>query len=185
MRNPFRRGVEVPAEVVARAGLGRGEKVLAGARTGDGGWLLGTRDVLLVVPASGAQTVTETGAAAAVTRIPWQRVETADWKRDDEQLRVVEVGDFGRVRPVHTFSIGDPGLLVELVRERVTASVVLQRRVVVEGKRGLYVIARRAPRGDGEVTWVYEFDPGIDPEDPAVTAAAGAGLVAAQEELGL
>ena len=87
MRNPFRRGAEVPAEVVARAELGRGEKVLAGARTGDGGWLLGTRDVLLVVPASGAQTVSETGGAAAVTRIPWQRVETADWKRDDEQLR--------------------------------------------------------------------------------------------------
>ena len=48
--------------MVARAELGRGEKVLAGARTGDGGWLLGTRDVLLVVPASGAQTVSETGA---------------------------------------------------------------------------------------------------------------------------
>ena len=132
--------------------------MLAGARTGDGGWLLGTRDVLLVVPASGAQTVSETGGAAAVTRIPWQRVETADWKRDDEQLRVVEVGDFGRERPVHTFSIGDPGLLVEWVSG--SPPPWCSSGGSWSRASGLYVIARRAPRGDGEVTWSTSSTPG-------------------------
>jgi len=64
------------------------------------------------------------------------------------------------------------GLLLELVRERVTASVVLQRRVITDGTRGLLVIGRRPPTGDGEVIWAYQFDAGVDPEDPAVAAAA-------------
>ena len=50
-----------------------------------------------------------------------------------------------------------------MVRERVTASVVLQRRVVVRGKQGLFVVARRAPNGDGAITWAYELDAGSTP----------------------
>lgn len=172
-RNPFKRSVSVPAEVVARAGLRPGERVLAGTRAGAGVWLLGTHEALHVV---------REGAAC---RITWERVERADWNRDDERLVVSEVGEFGRVRPQHEFAVAEPGLLLELVRERVTASVVLQRRVPVSGKRGLTVIGRRSPVGDGEMAWAYEFDPGIDPEDPVVMAAAEAGLRAAQVDLGL
>ena len=31
------------------------------------------------------------------------------------------------------------------------------------------VIARRAPQGDRPLQWVYEYDEGIDPEDPFVS----------------
>ena len=65
-----------------------------------------------------------------------ERVETADWDRDEERLRVAEVGEFGHVRPVHTFTVTDPGRLLQMVRERVTASVLVQRRVTVEGRTG-------------------------------------------------
>ena len=71
-----------------------------------------------------------------------------------------------------------------MVRERVTASVLLQRRVLVSGRRGLTVIARRPPRGPGAITWAYDFDPGVDPSDPVVAQAAEEGLRAAKEELG-
>jgi hypothetical protein len=47
------------------------------------------------------------------------------------------------------------------------------------------VIGRRAPAGSSEVSWAYQFDEGVDPEDPAVMALAEAGLRAAQAELGL
>jgi len=47
------------------------------------------------------------------------------------------------------------------------------------------VIARRAPRGDGPLKWVYEFQEGIDPTDPAVRRAAEAALAAARDEVGL
>ena len=172
-RIPFRRSVAVPADVLAAASLPRGDKVLAGCRTRDGRWLLGTRDGLLLPDGEGQ------------VRIPWQQVERADWDRDEDRLRVLGVGRFGEVRPEFTYPIDDPGLLLELVRERVTASVVLQRHVPVHGKRGLFVIARRAPRGGGEITWAYEFETGVDPDDPEVMAAAERGLAAAAGELGL
>ncbi len=117
-------------------------------------------------------------------RLPWERVETADWDREESRLRVVEVGEFGQVRPVHTHEVADPGLLLPMVRERVTASVVLQRRVLVTGKRGLTVVARRAPHGRGDLVWTVDLDPGLDPDDPLVALAAEDGVRDAQDELG-
>jgi hypothetical protein len=176
VRNFFRRAPKVPVEVIARAALARGDSVLAGAEADDGTWLLGTRDALVLVPAH--------TTSRDVCTIPWERVETADWDRDASRLRVSEVADFGRERPVHVLGLPDPGSLLPMVRERVTASVLLQRRVLVTGRRGLTVIARRPPRGRSDVTWAYDFDPGIDPSDPLVAQAAQEGLSAAQEELG-
>ena len=183
MRNPFKRSVDVPAEVLAAAPLEAGEKVLAGAVSGEGTWLLGTRDALLLVPASVEPSPPVESAGSM--RLPWELVEHADWDRDEERLVVTEVGHYGVPRAVHRFSIEDPGLLLELLRERVSASVVLQRRVPVDGRRGLSVVARRAPRGDGAITWAYEFDRGVDPRDPAVMEAAERGLAVARQELGL
>jgi hypothetical protein len=178
LSNPFARALQVPAGVVAAATLDRGDKVLAGAPTRSGSWLLGTRLALVVVPAGGA-------GAADVLRLPWESVERADWDRERERLVVSEVGEFGRVRPQHAFEIEDPGVLVELVRERVTASVLLQRRVSLGGGRGLVVVARRSPQGDSDIIWAYQLDPGVSPDDPHVREAADAALVAAADELGL
>ena len=194
-RNPFKRSVDVPAAVLAAASLAQGEKVLAATSTTDDRWLLGTRVALHVVPSPKPPPVGEQSGEAAAqppsmvtpveTRIPWESVERADWDRDEEQLVVTEVGEFGRVRPRHVFPVSEPGLLLELVRERVTASVVLQRRIFTDGTRGLLVIGRRPPTGEGEVIWAYQFDAGVDPDDPAVVAAAEEGLRAAQADLGL
>ena len=112
-------------------------------------------------------------------------MEAADWDRDTSRLRVSEVGTWGEERVEHSLIIEEPGQLLELVRERVTASVVLQRHVPLAGRRGLRVIARRAPRGDRPLTWLYEYDEGIDPADPSVRAAAEAALAAARDEVGL
>ena len=117
--------------------------------------------------------------------MPWEQVEAADWDRDTDTFRLSEVGTWGEQRPVHTATLADPGRLLELVRERVTASVVLQRHVTVSGRRGLRVIARRAPSGSGGVEWVYEYDEGVDPDDPAVREVARATLEAMRREVGL
>ena len=61
----------------------------------------------------------------------------------------------------------------------------LQRHVLVAGRRGLRVIARRAPRGDRPIAWFYEYDEGVDPDDPAVQAAAEAALATMQAEVGV
>ena len=150
-----------------------GERVLASAAADDGTVLAGTRDAFYV--ARGEET----------RRVPWEQVEAADWDRDTDTFRLSEVGTWGEQRPVHTATLADPGRLLELVRERVTASVVLQRHVTVSGRRGLRVIARRAPSGSGGVEWVYEYDEGVDPDDPAVRDVARATLEAMRREVGL
>ena len=138
--------------------------------------MAGTRDALYIATTQGA---------GEERRLPWEEVEAADWDRDTSRLRVSEVGTWGEERVEHSLIIEEPGQLLELVRERVTASLVLQRHVPLSGRRGLRVIARRAPRGDRPMTWLYEYDEGIDPADPFVRAAAEAALAAARDEVGL
>jgi hypothetical protein len=65
----------------------------------------------------------------------------------------------------------------------VSASVVLQRGHLVDGKRGFKVIGRRPPSG-GPIRWMFEYDDGIDPDDPAVVAASDDLLRRAQEDVG-
>ena len=98
---------------------------------------------------------------------------------------MAEVGTWGEPRREHSFAIVEPRRLLELVRERVTASVLLVRHVPVDGRRGVRVIARRAPAGDRGLRWIYEYDAGIDPDDPAVRLAAETALAAAQDEVGV
>ena len=115
--------------------MAAGEKVLAGVVDEDGTVAVGTRDAIYVDG----------------HRVPWETVEKADWSQDDSTLTVVEVGSWGERRPVHTIAVDEPGLFLQLVRERVTASVVLQRHVPVHGRKGVFVIARRrAARGPAD-----------------------------------
>jgi hypothetical protein len=146
----------------------RGETLLAWAQSDDGRVVAGTRDAVYLDG----------------NRLPWEDVEAADWDRDTGRLRLSEVGSWGAVRAEHALTIAEPGRLLELVRERVTASVVLQRHVPVTGRRGLRVIARRAPRGDRPVRWFYEYDEGVDPDDPVVRELAQEALREARAEVG-
>jgi hypothetical protein len=185
----FARDTAAPADVIARAALPAGDRVLAATRARDGRWLLATRRRLVIMPpdASGAtepDRVVEPDRLVEPVEIGWEQVEAADWSRDEDRLRVSQVGEYGEPRPVHELVLDDPGKFLPLLRERVTASVVLQRRVVVRGTQGLFVVARRVP-DTGEITWAYELDAGLDPDDPEVRRLAELGLQAAAEELGL
>jgi hypothetical protein len=146
-----------------------GERVLAWTSATTGELIAGTREALYLDG----------------VRLAWEDVEAADWDRDTEQLRVAEVGRWGEPRVEHRFGIAEPGRLLELLRERVTASVVLVRHVPIDGRRGVRVIARRPPAGHHGLRWVYEYDEGIDPDDPAVRAAAEAALASARDEVGV
>ena len=144
-----------------------GERLLAWTTATDGTVIGGTRDALYLPE-----------------RLPWEQVEAADWDQDSSTFRVREVGSWGLPRSEYAFTIDEPRRLLQLVRERVTASVVLQRYVAVRGTRGVRVIARRAPGRHEELSWVYEFDEGVDPDDPEVRRIAAEALLAAREELG-
>jgi hypothetical protein len=141
---------------------------LAQATTVDGVVVAGTRDALRI----------------GELTIPWEQVQSADWDKEGGALVVAEVGHWGDERPVHRLPLPEPGRLLQLVRERVTASVVLQRHVAVDGRRGLFVIGRRSPSGHGPITWIFEFQDGIDPADPAVQHLAEAALQSARADVG-
>ncbi len=146
-----------------------GERVLAWTTTSDGGVLAGTRDAAYL---------------PGGVRLPWEQVESADWDVDAERFTIVEVGTWGQERAVHELAVPEPRTVLELVRERVTASIVLQRHVPVHGKRGVRVIGRRAPSGRHAILWLTEYDVGVEPDDPAVARAAEGALTAARGEVG-
>ena len=162
----------VPPAVGERLRLAPGERVLAGAADADGRWIVGT-DRALHLPADDGGQV-----------LAWEDVDRASWDDDTERLVVVEVADFGETQPRHELALRDPMRLLDLIRERVTASVLLTRHVPVAGSRGLKVVARRSPTRQGEVIWSTWLDDGLDPADPEVRRAVEEGLAAARTELG-
>jgi hypothetical protein len=161
----------IPAEVLERAAVPRGDKVLASGKARDGTWLVGTRRALVLLTPE--------------TRVlmPWESVEDASWDRDEESLQITGVGEYGRPRPSYSLTMEEPANLLQLLRERVTASIVLQRRAPVRGRLGVMVIGRRSPVG-GPVTWMHAYDAGLDPEDPEVVAVADLLLAQVRSEVG-
>jgi hypothetical protein len=165
----FRRSEVVPVDVRERAGLARRTPVLASGQADDGRWLLGTPDALVVV-------------GADVLRLPWSEVQAVDWDGDEGRLLITGVGTFGQPRPRHGFRLTEQGLLLQLVRERVQASIVLQRRFPVERRRGFTVIGRRT--AGGPIAWMVEYDDGIDLADPGVGRLVEEALARARGDVG-
>ena len=169
----WRRRDALPTEIAATLPLEQGERVLASTRGGGGRWHVATGHALYIAEDGGHR------------RIPWHRVDRAAWDRDAERLVVEEVADFGEPQPRHVLEVAEPSRLLEVVRERVTASVLMTRHVPVAGSRGLKVVARRAPAGADEVQWSFWLDEGLEPNDPLVREAAERGLAEARAELGV
>lgn len=145
-----------------RIDVARGERVLAAA-----GPVAGTRDALYLP-----------------TRIPWEQVAAADWDAEERTLTVTEVGRFGEEQPVHVVALEEAGRLLQLVRERVTASIALQRHVPVRERASVRVLARQAPGRRGELAWFVEYDAALDPADPEVDAVVQAALADARADIG-
>ena len=101
-------------------------------------------------------------------------------------LRVSEVGTWGEPRPEHRFAL-----------DRAAAGC---SSWSASGSRPACVLAaaradRRPPRrprdrpagaraATGELRWLFEYDEGIDPDDPVVEHAAEEALAAARGEVG-
>ncbi len=141
------------------------ERVLASARLADGTWVAATRRALLLPG----------------RRIEWVTIAHAEWSDEDDALRVDQMG--GRDGPErHRLVLDEPGRLPEVLRERVTSSIVASRHIPVEGRAGVRVVARRVP-GQDELVWQVVVDRELDPEDAAVQAAGETGIRALRREL--
>jgi hypothetical protein len=163
----------LPRDVERTLPLQTGESALAAAADTQGHWYVGTALALLVPEEHGWR------------RLGWEDVERANWDRDSEQLVVVETADFGKPEPTYRAQLANPERLLRLIRERVTASIVVRFFEPVEGKRGITVSGRRSPHSDDEIVWSVLVDPGLDERSEQVRAAAERALAAAQAEVGI
>ncbi len=161
----------LPSDVAARLPLARGERPLAWALGAGETWYVGTARALHLPEGDTFRTVA------------WEEIERADWHSETDVLAIVEVSGWGEPERRIEIPVEQPGQLLELLRERVTKSVVINVYAAVRGRRGLSVIGRRSPSGDGQVTWAYVLAAGLDPDDPDVLHVASRTLAEAEAEL--
>ncbi len=145
-----------PPEVLTSLDLSTGERPLAWAVDREGQWHVGTDRALHLAGPSGGRT------------LGWEQIERAEWQSETSRLAVVEAADWGEVERRHEIYVDDPGQLVDLLRERVTKSVVTTAYARVRSRAGISLVARRSPVGDGPVLWSYVLSEGLDPNDPEV-----------------
>lgn len=151
--------------------LVRGESVLAFA----------TDDV------SGAQVVATTHHLALVTpdgALAWKRscheAESGVWRDESSLLTVAWVG---RRRP-DQWLVRDASLLLQAVRDRIQASIVLADEVPLKGARRLRVVIRQDLASGALVEQVLPGK-GVDPADPEVGRQAEEALSRLGLEVGL
>jgi hypothetical protein len=147
--------------------LENGERALASAASAAGS-VVATDRRLLVPTADGYHS------------IGWDRVDRAAWDGDAEVLVVAESAPLGSPRRDHRLRVEDPRRLLDVVREQVTASVVLTRHVPIDGSLGVRVTGRR--RRDG-IAWLVAVDDGLRLEDPAIRRLVDAAVASVRAEV--
>lgn len=111
--------------------------------------------------------------------LPWERVAAATW--EDPELRLVTTGS----RETHILTLDDSGLLPEVIRERVQASILVSEHVQLTATGGARFSARRSPTADAEVRWTVTFDDGLDPQDITLRQLADGELARMRQNYGV
>lgn len=126
----------------------------------------------------------ESAASEAATgdheRVPYEQVAAATW--EEPALEIVTVGPDRRR---YVLRLDEPGLFPVIVRDRVTASIVVSEHVPLVGVAGARITARRPLVGPGEVSWNVVFDSGLDPGDPVLREAADEAITRLRATTGL
>lgn len=143
------------------------ERLLAVARLADGSWAAAT-PLALVLPGR---------------RVDWSTVAHAEWSDERSQLRVDQLRTADGEAESHRLVLAEPGRLPEVVRDRVTSSIVASRHTPVDGTAGVRVVARRVPGAD-ELLWQVVVDRGLDPADPRVQTVSETAVAELRRELG-
>lgn len=110
----------------------------------------------------------------------WHEIERASWDSEAAHLQVVPVPTAGHAR-TYRLPLDQPGRLVDVVREQVTGSVVLHRRVLLDGRHGARVVGRR--RGRDGLVWNAIVDEELNPDDPDVRARLDAAIAEIRSEV--
>jgi hypothetical protein len=166
----------------SRHAAGGKEDILAAVQLTDGHWVAGTR-AAVYLPTDATDS---TDSQDAVRRVGWEKIERAGWDSEASLMHIYETTDFGTPLRTTELKVEDPGRFGQLLRERVDASIVIQRHVPLSGKRGVRIVGRRNPADtDAAVVWNFVLDKGLEPDQPGVVDAAEAALTSVREEFGI
>ncbi len=148
--------------------LGRRPAILAWAPTADG-WVVGLSGAMLL------------GDGESWRSFPWHRVATGQWDSQGGRLTWLDADGVA-----HEAVLEGGGRFADLFNERVSASVVISRRVELEpGQYVTLALRRNLEPGVDETAWQALPGPGVDPRNPATQARIDQELAAAEADFGL
>lgn len=147
--------------------LGRRPTILAWATTTDG-WIVGLPGAMLL------------GDGTSWQVFRWHEVTTGQWDSPNNRLSWL---DADRVQ--HEVTLEGGGRFAELFNERVSASVVVSRRVELTAGHVTLALRRNLDPGSDHTAWQVIPGAGVDLGDPATRARVEEELAAAQADFGL
>lgn len=114
---------------------------------------------------------------AKPVRLAWTEIIRAGW---EEPWLTIDTNDGEKI----TLHLDPAGELPPVVRDRVTASVLIRERVPLDIGGSVVCVGRREP-GSDRVMWLVEFDPDTDVESTEIRASADRALGELRATLGV
>lgn len=164
------------------AELGAHPRLLAWAPT-SGGYGVGSPATL----SYGAVDATPDGAVEAGPDLRWQhlgwhQIQQGGWDADTSSLRWTEVAEPGVAGREGSLELLAPGRLPELFRERIAATIAVERFFTLSGTRGVIVTARRDLGRNNTISWHTSLTGGLTWQTAGVREAAGRAVAELRSE---
>ena len=114
------------------------------------------------------------------THTPWHEIERGEWNAETRSLRWKRL-DGGR----GAATLIEPGRMPELFRERIAATIALERFVSLAGDRGVIITARRNLVDGGSISWHSTLTRGLSWQTEGVREAADRAVAELKSEYDL
>jgi hypothetical protein len=103
--------------------------------------------------------------------IGWHEIERGSWNAEQGQLSWVLHAAQGNAAPRGSLELVKPGRLPELFRERISATIAIERFVPLLGERGVTITARRDLGVSDTIAWHSTLTRGLSWDTDGVRAA--------------
>lgn len=115
-------------------------------------------------------------------RLPWEEIGRVRWDAAKHTLELIRFT--GGSPAMVTVRLNPPTRLPSVVKERVTATILVSTRVELDGWGYANVVARCRP-GTSDVVWIVQLAAGSDPDDGAVQVRVDQAIHDLRRHLGL
>ena len=103
--------------------------------------------------------------------VGWHEIERGGWNAELQKLSWVRYADPGEAPTRCSVELTEPGRFPELFRERISATIAVERFVPLAGERGVIIAARRDLGASGAVSWHGTLTRGLNWQTAGVQAA--------------